>query len=190
MVTFIPGAPWLQLQPDGEYYDEYYEIFHFAWRHQERWTRADHRDFWASALKLWPTKRGKRESSVHISMWVWVFRRKGLGDGEIAERLGYSLESLRRGGALRMANDFAAYWDEHYKDRYCPPELPCPPPVVWPADIDERPPLDGPFCSIAWDLLGPKDLQVREQVTALGVRAANWSATSRSGPPDLGSAEG
>lgn len=104
LVSYVDGAPWRSLTPDD---GATYRLFRMAWRWQGGWDREQHADFWAASLDLWPRKRGNRQTTPHLANWLWALRRDGLDDATIAARLGYSLDTLRRTGVLRAADEIA-----------------------------------------------------------------------------------
>lgn len=84
--------------------DAFYEDFAAVWRQQKAWDRETHVTYWRAALRVWPVHDGQVRRCDFIGAWVWSWRRFGLSDKQIADRLGYPLDTLRRRGALRYAD--------------------------------------------------------------------------------------
>jgi hypothetical protein len=76
--------------------DPFYKSALYAWIWQDRWSDQAHRDFWTASLELWPRQRGQRQLKNSIGWGALLLRRAGLSDDEVAEALGYPLETLRR----------------------------------------------------------------------------------------------
>jgi hypothetical protein len=166
LVTFVSAAPWRQLLPE----DEAHDLFLWVWKHQPL---PDHRSFWEAALKVWPRRRGQPRTSEFLAMWVSGLRRRGLADVEIAARLGYPLDNLRRMGVLRLAEDFDASSSTFDTNE--------PLPMVWAPEVDGPAPLMGSMPSlVALAAFTEEEHAQRNNFEHLGAPRAPLQAASTS----------
>jgi len=101
------GAPWTAYRAITPC-DPEYDAFSRAWRLQDQWDDETHRTFWTLGLPAWPCSDGQINRREMRAWWVWSGRRHGLDDREIAARVGLELDTLRRQGCLKMADEFAS----------------------------------------------------------------------------------
>jgi hypothetical protein len=104
LVTGSAVRGYRTLTPD----DPLYDAFVPAWQLQAEWEEKTHFAYWQAGLRLWPRRDGQVPRWEALGLWVWSWRRFGLSDQEIADRLGYPLETLRRKGALKLADEHAS----------------------------------------------------------------------------------
>jgi diadenosine tetraphosphatase ApaH/serine/threonine PP2A family protein phosphatase len=181
LVTFIEAAPWRLLTPD----DAVFGLFLWVWRQQP--LGAQHSAFWEAAMPLWPRKRGHLRTTEYLALWVWNLKKGGLDHAEIAERLHYSEDTLRRRGVFRQADEFDqalaelrqqvdAYDRGERTDLIFATDLP----LVWAPDLPASITFAGPVpngvtrSGIAWAALTENDRAVRRDIDRLG-KAAAWS---------------
>jgi len=67
-----------------------------AWRRQDCWSLAEHRDFWTDELPLWPRRRGQRSLREMEGWWTHELRRADLDDAAIADVLAVEVDTIRR----------------------------------------------------------------------------------------------
>lgn len=106
LVTGSPLNAYRPLTPE----DEFYADALVAWRGQGFWGRDTHYAWARLALRVWPVADGQVARAEQRSWWVWSWRRFGVHDEVIAQRLGIELDSLRRTGVLARADDHARWF--------------------------------------------------------------------------------
>lgn len=103
LVTGSPLKGYRPLDPGDRFYDDFVQ----AWRDQDTWDDRFHYVYWRQALLNWPRRDGQVDRREAWSFWVWSWRRFGLSDAQIAERLGYLPDTLRRQEVLKLADEIA-----------------------------------------------------------------------------------
>lgn len=70
--------------------------FAWAWRHQDEWTAAEHRDYWIAHLHRWP--RARQASTEMLAFALRAAKACGLreGDCRLDRLLGYEIEDVKR----------------------------------------------------------------------------------------------
>lgn len=89
-----------------------YDLAHHAWRHQDSWSRDEHRSFWVGALRLWPRPTGPCSQRDDLALAAGWLRCFSVAEESIAALLGLKPETMRRYGTLRRADELRANSDQ------------------------------------------------------------------------------
>jgi hypothetical protein len=148
--------------------DDFYTDALVAWRQQAEWDRDTHYAWARLALRMWPVSDGQVAVAEMRGQWVWSWRRFGASDQAIADRLGVALDTLRRTGALRHADEFARrpMSSESRRWERCP--------LVVATEREDPPRQDQRWQDFRLDRLYPRQIAERH---------AEFTRLTKAGPP-------
>jgi hypothetical protein len=104
--------------------DERYVVFSHAYRQQDGWDDAQHREFWMTHLALWPSSGRQRPNREALAFVLGTGRLdEGFATQEVVEAMpGRSWADLRDRGIVNMAERMA----QEVTTPRSPPDMPSP----------------------------------------------------------------